>query len=137
MYSVNLNEENKKRKREMGDFAAGNEHDSLLGAKTPFRQGIDEGNPMEQTFSGGYGKDAVFDNTLYASSFMDKENSRQIPDYLPGDVRDVTKFSGAADSPFTFTRSTANEKPKSYISSKNLMESGRNKGGLWGGRYFL
>ena len=131
MYSVNLNEENKKRKREMGDFAAGNEHDSLLGAKTPFRQGIDEGNPMEQTFSGGYGKDAVFDNTLYASSFMDKENSKQIPDYLPGDVRDVTKFSGAADSPFTFTRSTANEKPKSYMSSKNLMESGRNKGGLW------
>ena len=136
MFSVNFNEEEKKKRRADDSAFADSGSNTFAAAGVPFLQGEDE-EAMQPAVpdSGVLGKDAVFGKTLYASTLDKGVDSQAAPSPLTGGDAAQAKPGVAAVSPFTLARGTGDDKPKNYMSPSNLMEAGRNKGGLWDHAY--
>ena len=85
MYSVNFNEEEKKKRRKAGDSAfADGGSDALQGSSVPFMPEEDEAS-VPPFNGGGLGKGEVFGKTLYASSFGgDKDSSAPASPFAAG-----------------------------------------------------
>ena len=136
MYSVNFNEEEKKKRRKAGDSAfADGGSDALHGSGVPFMPEEDEAS-VPPFNGGGLGKGEVFGKTLYASSFgNDNDNNNGLSPLSGGEAAPAKPKLQAPVSQYMLARGAGDEKPKNYMSPKNLMDAGRNKGGLWDHTY--
>ena len=133
MYSVNFNEEEKKKKRKAGDSAfADTGGNAFETGGVPFLQGENENVTQPAAFdAGGFGNDAVFGKTRYASSLGDGARDKEAQQGFTDVDVTAAKPGVAAVSPFTLARGAGDDKPKNYMSPKNLRDAGRNKGGIW------
>ena len=71
MYSVNFNQEDeKKRMSKQGSLFSGNDDFSAAQGGNYFGQELENNEVIEQPSFNGYGKDDIFNNTLFASSMQ-------------------------------------------------------------------
>ena len=132
MYSFNLNEEDNKKKRSAGEAALNEAFDgAFAGSGAPLLQPTDVDGAAQPASLGGYGNGSVMDRTLYASPFGNGAERQKSSLPLTAAVPGLAKEGALGSVPFSLAGGSGEEKPKNYMSPKNLMEAGRNKGGVW------